>query len=283
MSKSRQLNIPDLLERLIAWQKDIAHEVPYLETPTGYFLNFDETDNGGYTCSPVDSIVFARTGYDGIHYSLLTDFGRVTNLSEAPVICVSPMDFGHCVRIVAENIKDFFALSLFGHDTFLLIDFPTKEAYMQHLREQQELKSTPYFDAELWTRQKKLVQEKAASAFSFPPIEDPFDYVQKVRAKRSANIVLRTSDSLGVVPWNRTAEARQYVPHPWFREEIPECDLEQIEAFLNAAELETILAFIRDCQEQAVSKKGLIHLIHQQLLKRGFTAEAKCWLNSMLL
>lgn len=180
MSKSRQLNIPDLLERLIAWQKDIAHEVPYLETPTGYFLNFDETDNGGYTCSPVDSIVFARTGYDGIHYSLLTDFGRVTNLSEAPVICVSPMDFGHCVRIVAENIKDFFALSLFGHDTFLLIDFPTKEAYMQHLREQQELKSTPYFDAELWTRQKKLVQEKAASAFSFPPIEDPFDYVQKV-------------------------------------------------------------------------------------------------------
>jgi len=61
-------------------------EVPYLEKPAGLFLGFSEKENGGYVCSPADSILFANTGMDGVHYSLLTDFGKAADLEQAPVI-----------------------------------------------------------------------------------------------------------------------------------------------------------------------------------------------------
>ncbi|TYP78263.1 hypothetical protein [Paenibacillus methanolicus] len=107
--------IPPLLDELMKWEKEIKPHVPYLETPTGYFLKFDPADNGGYQSSPVDAIVFANTGMDGTHYAFLTDFGAVTDLSEAPIICVDPMDFGNCTRIVANNINEFFALHFSDH------------------------------------------------------------------------------------------------------------------------------------------------------------------------
>lgn len=85
--------------------------------PTSYFLQFDPLDNGCYYSSPADSIVFANTGMDGIHYSFLTDFGIHTNLEQAPIICVSPMDFDNCVRIVARNLYEFFELHFAGHES----------------------------------------------------------------------------------------------------------------------------------------------------------------------
>jgi hypothetical protein len=33
--------IPELLQDMMDWEQEIKHEVPYLETPTGYFLQFD--------------------------------------------------------------------------------------------------------------------------------------------------------------------------------------------------------------------------------------------------
>ena len=45
--------IPHLLKEMITWEEEIKQEVPYLETPTGYFLQFDPHDNGGYMSFPV--------------------------------------------------------------------------------------------------------------------------------------------------------------------------------------------------------------------------------------
>lgn len=103
--------IPELLQDIMDWEQEIKHEVSYLETPTGYFLQFDPYDHGGYWSSPADAIVFANTGMDGIHYSFLTDFGYASDLSLASVIRVDPMDSGNYARIVASNIREFLLLS----------------------------------------------------------------------------------------------------------------------------------------------------------------------------
>ncbi len=271
--------MPDLLNKIIEWQDEVAPEVPYLETPTGYFLQFDPMDNGGYTCSPLDAIMFARTGMDGIHYSLLTDFGTVAYLNEAPVICVSPMDFGHCIRIVADNIHDFFALHFWGHEDLLMNDFKTKEEYLRH-RLQQEEETSEYFDLEKWNREKAFVREKAVEKFKFMPIEDAFEYVQKVRSKREKQIVLKTADGLGIVPLKKGGTG-SFPSHPWYMQEIPLHELDGMKAFIDNAEAETLLSFIRDCQEQGAINAELMQLLQMGLERHGFYRESKRLLQCM--
>lgn len=45
---NKKIVIPDLLKNIIKWQREITSEVPYLENPTGYFLQFNVEDNGRY-------------------------------------------------------------------------------------------------------------------------------------------------------------------------------------------------------------------------------------------
>lgn len=99
---------------------------------TGYFLQFDPSDNGGYRSSPADAIMFARTGMGGIHFSFLTDFGFVNDLSLAPIIRIDPMDFGNCAKIVANKIRDFFVLHFSDHEGLLLNDFESEEHYLSY-------------------------------------------------------------------------------------------------------------------------------------------------------
>lgn len=255
--------LPQLLQSVMEWEREIAADVPELETPTGYFLKFNVNDNGGYMCSPVDSIVFANTGMDGIHFSLLTDFGSIRDLNEAPVICVSPMDFGNQVRIVAENIHDFFALCLLGHRDFLLNDFPTKEAYLQFLQRQQNQEHNEYLNITKWRQQQELVSELAIQRFQFQPIDDPFAYVSQLRAKRAA------------------AHETMHSVHPWSEQEFTEDKLEELAAFAESAEKLALLAFIRDYQQQAFSDDRLTSRLHQRLEQLGFLREAQCLLHCM--
>jgi hypothetical protein len=51
----------DLLNKIIKWQTEIAPQVPYLETPTGYFLQFELKDNGGYTCPRNCAILWQKS------------------------------------------------------------------------------------------------------------------------------------------------------------------------------------------------------------------------------
>ena len=267
--------MPDLLQSIIQWEKEIAPEVPYLDTPTGFYLTFNENDNGGYRCSPVDSIMFADTGYDGIHYSLLTDFGRVTNLNEAPVIRVSPMDFGNCVRMVAKNIRDFFTLHFFGHEGLLLLDFESKEEYLHYLQSQDDAQASEHFDREKWDRERAIVREEAVKAFNLERIEDGFGYVQELQAQRKKDSVLKTLDGLGIVPLGEREEAKEYIPHPWRRIDFSDVDLNELKAFVHNAEMETLLAFIRDFQLQYFNHSEVMQLLYNRLDLYGFHLEAK--------
>ncbi len=264
-----EVRIPALLEEVIQWEHKIASGVSYLETPTGYFLQFNVLDNGGYSCSPLDSIMFARTGMDGIHFSFLTDFGAITDLSLAPIICVSPMDFGQCVRMVAANISDFFALHFSGHDGFLLNYFDTKEQYVKYLKKQENAEYSEFFNYHEWKSQKEKVSELAFKEFQFQPIEDAFEYVQSIRAQRNKDIVLHTLDSLGVAPVGSRKEKENYQPHSWCIDRIEQATAEEIEVFVNDVELETLFAFIRDCQERGVAENKVKGILQSALNKHG--------------
>ncbi|KRE92137.1 hypothetical protein ASG89_33795 [Paenibacillus sp. Soil766] len=113
---------PLLLEQLIKWD---------LENPTGLFLGIDFNEKNGYFCTPVDSFSFARTGMDGIHFVLLTDFGLVKDLNEVPVIGISPMD-SERVRIVARNLSNFFSLHFFD-ELLLLNEYSSEDLYFESI------------------------------------------------------------------------------------------------------------------------------------------------------
>lgn len=282
---SSPIEIPELLSSIISWEKEIAKDVPYLETPTGYFLSFNPKVNGGYRCSPCDSIVFADTGCDGVHFALLTDFGLNKDLSQAPVICVSPMDFGNFVRVVADNLFDFFSLSLMGHDSFLFNDFQSKASYEQFLKERETKEYSEYFDHVKWEKQKEIVQERAFKQFNLKQIDSPYDYVKQLRDKRAESIVISTEDHLGIIPL-QSREKAVYQAHPWVNQKLDfhrwDEDWDKLVAFVHDAEIETLLSFVRDCQYHYVDNARVIRLLFDRLEELGFRFEAERLLYCML-
>lgn len=269
--------IPPLLEEIMTWEKEINQRVPYLESPTGYFLQFDPTDNGGYRSSPADAIIFARTGMDGIHFSFLTEFGSVTDLSLAPIIRVDPMDFGNCVKIVAQNIRDFFALHFSDHEGLLLNDFESKERYLTYVKDQEEDDEvSEYFDKKKWQQQKNEVRDLAKLRFGFQPILDGYTYMHEIRLARLNEVIVTTSDSLGIAVRNTSVDSlNKPVLHSWHMKEIPNWELEQLKSYIASAEQTGLFGFIRDCQFQGVDDYEVIQAICDQLISFGLPLEAK--------
>lgn len=291
---STRYTIPRLLEELMSWEKEIAAEVPYLETPTGYFLQFNEHDNGCYRCSPLDSIMFAGTGMDGIHFSLLTNFGTMNDLQEAPVICVSPMDFGNFVRVVANNIYDFFHLSLMGYGNLLMNDYSSKEEYLKHLQELEQWEGDGHFDHSKWQEQNMRVRSLAIRKFGFQSINDPYELMMSARRKHAECILLPTADGLGVPTAlfadanaitvgdaTSTMSVNELTTHPWANEEIPMREADLVLEYVSTAPLPALLAFIRDCQQQYIDDPRLIRLLHDKLEQHGFELEAMRLLHCM--
>ena len=75
--------------------------------PIGLIL-FRPVKKEGYESTPVNSLAFATTGGDGVHYSLLCLGGEISDLS--PVVMTVPMNFGKENLIVGSDIKEFLCL-----------------------------------------------------------------------------------------------------------------------------------------------------------------------------
>ncbi|RXT07011.1 hypothetical protein [Ammoniphilus sp. CFH 90114] len=145
----------------------------------------DVNEEERYSCTPVDSFTFASTGMDGIHYALLTDFGLVKALDEAPVIRISPMDSDR-VQLVSRNLSDFFSLHFFD-ELLLLNEFSSEKAYLESICKEEE--------KDLHSRVVKEVQE----TFNLSAIPNAFQYIQELRLERKAKISISTEDSLAVL------------------------------------------------------------------------------------
>jgi hypothetical protein len=74
----------------------------YLERPL---------EKGGYHCTPSNSLKFAVTGGEGIHFSFVLLDGRIT--AESPVVMTVPACFWSENVIVGANLDEFLGLGMF--------------------------------------------------------------------------------------------------------------------------------------------------------------------------
>lgn len=76
--------------------------------PVGLILELP-LKNGGYWCTPINSLAFAWTGGDGEHYSLITTNNVISE--DSPVVMTVPMNDQEKTNIiVGENLVEFLAL-----------------------------------------------------------------------------------------------------------------------------------------------------------------------------
>ncbi len=78
------------------------------------FIRLEDLKNGGYYCTPINSLAFAWTGGDGEHFSFLVDDKGVS--AQSPVIFTAPTNYGDKITdtnvVVAENFLKFVRLWL---------------------------------------------------------------------------------------------------------------------------------------------------------------------------
>lgn len=64
--------------------------------------------HGGYWCTPTNSLAFARTGGNGVHFSFLVRDGKVTD--DCPIVISKPMDLDAPNLIGGASLLDFLCL-----------------------------------------------------------------------------------------------------------------------------------------------------------------------------
>ncbi|WP_433943056.1 hypothetical protein [Paenibacillus sp. SN-8-1] len=262
----------NFLSKVMRWETEISPKIRDLETPSELFLGVDYEGTHGYFCTPVDAVQFANTGADGVHYAFLTDFGRFNNLDECRIIRVAPMN-PTSIQLVARNIKDFFCLQLLGCQDLLFNDFQSEDAYLEYLLEQDKDISNVYFDYKSWKAEKAAVAELAQSFLNLRPIENAYTYIQQLRAERRQQIVLETQDGLGVIQVS-DIRCNSFRKHPWSGQDILFHDYEELRHFLKTEQIETIMAFVRDYQNQAIPDIQSLNLICDKLEELGYFWEA---------
>ncbi|WP_053372039.1 hypothetical protein [Paenibacillus sp. FJAT-27812] len=182
-----------------------------------------------YPCTPPDFIPFASPGADGIHYCFVTDFGTVTDLEDAYIAVVSPMDFGSEIWLAASNIKDFLRI-LCSDKSILYNSIAPFDTNKIGQASGQEL--TPAL-------------QRLKEIFTLTEIPDLAGYIDSLRKQRDQLICMQTLDTIGIVPLaERTNQAAaQPLSIDWDDEQA-------MRALLKAASPETKLAFIRDAQHE---------------------------------
>ncbi|WP_169083774.1 hypothetical protein [Paenibacillus sp. PL91] len=215
--------LPPTIQRLYELEEELGSE---MDLEIG--LRMQKYDMR-YPCTPPDFIPFASPGVDGIHYCFVTDFGTITDLENAYIAVVSPMDFGSETWLIASNIKD-----------FLRILCTDKSILYNSIAAFDVSKAGQTGGEELTPALQRLKE-----IFNLAIIPDLAEYIESLRKQREQLIRIQTLDSIGIVPLaGRTNQtAAQPLSINWN-------DEQEMRAMLKAASPETKLAFIRDAQHE---------------------------------
>ncbi|MFE0503891.1 hypothetical protein ACWF7H_29430 [Peribacillus butanolivorans] len=264
----KYLKMPPTFEKLQKLEKVIEKE--------GYSLDGDlslclQLDFPHYEVTPYDAIPFANIGCDGIHYGFLTDFGRVSDLENAFIVCISPMDdFDAHIKIVARNIREFVSLVCTMKGAAEISNFNLIKEEEQYISLFKELKKE--VDEE-YEEQANYVVEKIISTIGCEVIEDVYHYVEKeVITARENQTMLSTLDGIGIV----SLDSMNSKHHIYKLEKDMKINLEDVKSFFNTATRESKLAFIRDVQfTYLISDEiKLKELVINEMIKLGLNDEA---------
>ncbi|RFU70402.1 hypothetical protein D0469_07375 [Peribacillus saganii] len=262
-------DVPPTLQRLIDLQHVLVDpELVYLG------LNFyPSLANYRYFNTPCDVVVFGNMGVDGVHYGFLTDFGTVTDLEAAPIVCVCPMDFERPTRIVANNLTEFLRVNL--TDSALFYNKFDSDGNYLAAREQwvEEASNSPYQPSE----NDKLVLERVTKFLmenlKFPIIDNAYLYVQNVDQERQKNVTIQTEDGLGVT--TPLLKGEKYIPFPIQKHAEP--DLKLFKEYLYSAPVASRLALFREIQLNYVLQdhQELHGIVIEAMINMDLADEAK--------
>jgi hypothetical protein len=253
--------VPETLKKLIDLQKDLEQKglLPYGDL-LGLYFSLAKVDER-YLNTPIDLIVFARPGSDGIHFGFLTDFGLVENLEEAYIVRVSPMDFDDPVKIVARNLRDFLQL---------LCSYPASLEVLEMNSTVGDLKRAENIAAE--DPVSPEVRDIFKNAFDLEPIGDLFLFFKSLKESRAKATVLGTGDGIGIV--NRISGAESHSKLQTSRER--DLELKQVQKFFRTATPEAKLGFFRDALSYGLifDNEEVKQFVKRQLLSMGLIDEA---------
>lgn len=264
----KHLKMPPTFEKLKKLEEILKKE--------GYSFDRDlclilQSDYFAYDVTPYDVIPFARTGCDGIHFGLLTDFGTVSDLEDAFVVCISPMDFGSPIKVVARNIREFVSLVCTMKSAVTISNFhhlKEEEQYLRLLKELQREENKEYAE------RANYVVGKIQSSMACEIIEDVYHYVERtVMTERAQQTIVSTLDGIGIVSVENIDSQ-----HTTYKlEKDLKINLDEVKCFFNTVTTESKLAFIRDaqCTYLMSNEIALKEFIMNEMIKLGLNDEVE--------
>jgi hypothetical protein len=192
----------------------------------------------GYFNTPLDVVTFGWTGWDGEHFGFLTDFGAATNLEEAPIVMVSPMNFDQPAIVVAGNIREFLRIAMMDF-SLLYFNYGNEQEYLEEMG---ELASEGYAETEKDRENKRVVRERIEEGLDLPSIKDPYTYSANQRDQRAEHIIVETEDGLGIINKGPSEAGRKH-SRITLDEYIGE---KELTSFLQKASYASKLALFRD-------------------------------------
>ena len=231
-----RFDVPELLFRFAALESTPNFTISYL----GIDRVHTEYHWFPYAMTPPDVLQFAWTGGDGIHFGFLTDFGKVTDLGKAPIVCVSPASDA-AITLVARDLSDFLrALCLLKSGN----SFSDLQRYA---RKKGDPWWTTFQLAPIDDRYEETLRtaEIVAQRLNLTPLPDYQTYLRDLWAERQRSISVETKDGLGILRTPRSSPA----PEPTFDFEAEgNQDLDKMRAFIKQAGRDATLAFCKDAQ-----------------------------------
>jgi hypothetical protein len=226
------LAIPEEVFMLIRLEEELVREGKSLDT-IGLIPIVQEF---AYPITPIDVIPFANTGGNGIHFGFLTDFGQITNLNKAPIVCVSPTN-DPPIRLVAPTIREFLNMaSSVPHVELIETCWPWNDKDMT------ESILEDYRSDDYQKKRNKLLT-RLRETFHTVPV-NVAECVHRTLQERNSKIILPTYDGLGVVPLGAIQIARRYDFDP--KRSQDEEELTKMRSYLSHANSVEKLGFIRD-------------------------------------
>lgn len=228
-------DIPASLQKLMELEKELGD---YESFYNGLHFYISLSDFR-YFNTPSDVIVFGHIGVDGIHYGFLTDYGSVSDLEEAPIVCICPMEFEKPTRIIAKNLREFLRINCTDSDLFYNY-FADEDSYLVFKEREVDDELHPLSERQLL----KHIDNFLEKNIQMPIIANPYRYIQTLRLQRQKMITIQTQDGLGVIAPFLANET--HIPFKINKDVEP--DLAALKAYLSRAPIPSQYAVFRDIQ-----------------------------------
>lgn len=254
--------VPAKIKQLYKLEMELVADGLSLDFQMGIIMTKGEIR---YMSTPPDVIPFATAGVDGIHFGFVTDFGTASDLEDAYITAVFPMDFGSEIQLVARNLDDFLAM-VYTDNSILYNPFSELEHFAHYL---QNREVHPLDEEVLRTR------ERYRNFFGITPIADMVQYLADLRKQRTDNCVIHTLNQLGVTRYGPGPRSVPISPFPLTKDSRWDEIKHAVHSYFSMAPMEAKLAFLRDAQTtNLLDDRDARNWAKNQLISYGLEEEA---------